>query len=1556
VSRLNNHSATSMDFSDPLRLFLPVVQQWFQTALGEPTPAQRLGWPAIAAGQHTLILAPTGSGKTLAAFLACLDGLWRQDPLPPGVRVLYVSPLKALNNDIYRNLQLPLEGVTEVARKIGQPLPGIDVAVRTGDTPASERQRLLRRPPHVLITTPESLHLLLTSKARDALRNVTHCIVDEIHAISSNKRGVFLALLLERLARLTPRGFVRIGLSATQRPLDEVARYLGGSEPGPEGELVPRPVTIIDAGLRKDLDLRVVSPVEHFGPLPEKSVWPSIYRLLGSEIRRHRSTIVFTNNRRSVERITANLNEQAQCHFGADLEPSDSPLPARAGGESQGEGGQEPGHRVDVLAPALAPSSLPLSPQGGETGDPQPLSVLGRSEQILDIARAHHGSIALEVRQETEQALKEGRLPAVVATASLELGIDMGNVDLVCQVESPGNVARALQRVGRAGHLVGQKSKGRLIPKTPADLLELAVLTSEMAAGHVEAIQVPINCLDVLAQQVVAIVAMEPWNVPDLHALVRQSYPYSDLSPQAFDAVLEMVSGRYVLNSDAGGNPRRSLLAALQPRVSWDRTHNRLLALPGSQHIALVSGGTIPDTGQYAAYTPKGARIGELDEEFIYERRVGDTFALGTNIWRVEEIQADRVIVAAAEGAPALMPFWRGERAGRSRDLGLAIGRFLRTLAGRIHAADCRAWLENEFHLDPVAARNLHDYVRRQLDHSGCLPTDRTLVVEAARDPLGDWQVMLLSPLGSRLHLSLRLALEAKLTQRLGYRPQCLHHDDGILIRLADTDEPVLDLFSGLTPENVEQLILDQLADSALFALRFRQNAARALLMPRMQPGKRSPLWLQRLRSRDLLQVTRRHPDFPIVAETFRECLHDHLDLPSLQQLLSDIQAGSVELVTRQSEAPSPFASGLLFAFTAAFMYQYDGTEPEPGKPAALDQQLLEQLIAPKRNGHLLDSRAIHQVERRLRGLGQPPRTSAEMAEWLRRLGDLAPAVLEGPMAGFVQELEAQGRAKRIMLTGCREPERWILVEEEELYRQCFVTEGEPSKSRMAAETILGRFLDTHALVGLQNVLERYPFEPTWAQSQLEEWSRSGRVVPVPPASDLAPLQWSAPANLEQVQRGTLALLRREVVSCPPTQFADFSLRWQGLHPACRCGSADGLASVLGRLEGLPLPAGMWERTILPGRVPGYQTRWLDQAIASGEWIWMCQNSAEDGPGVLAFWRRDHLAEIAAPPLVHEGPVDVQTDRIVDCLRQRGASFVADLARDTRLPPSTIRENLWTLLRRGVVSNDHFDVIRRGRQHDGTELAADLGRRAVGRISRSMARMSRTRPVPEGRWSLLPWGLPETEARALFMARVLLGRYGIVARELALLDPWMMPWRILYEVLSRMELAGDVRRGYFAEGLSGAQFALPEAARMLQDVSLPSTASAPFVLVHSLDPANLYGSGAPFDIPLLDGGARPLVRRAGQWLVLRAGRPILIIEQQGKRLTALASASQEEVAQAVTLLPATLDADRVNGARHKITVEEWNGQPVTTTVGRDFLQAAGFVRDYQGMTLYGAWR
>jgi ATP-dependent Lhr-like helicase len=818
---------------------------------------------------------------------------------------------------------------------------------------------------------------------------------------------------------------------------------------------------------------------------------------------------------------------------------------------------------------------------------------------------------------------------------------------------------------------------------------------------------------------------------------------------------------------------------------------------------------------------------------------------------------------------------------------------------------------------------------------AGCLPDDRTLYIEASRDQLGDWQVMLLSPLGSRLHLGLRFALEAELRQRLGYQPQCLHHDDGLLVRQSDSAEPTLDLLTGVTPENVEELILGELADSALFSLRFRQNAARALLLPRGAAGRRSPLWLQRLRGRDLLQAARRHPDFPIVAETFRECLHDHLDVPRLKDLLAAVREGSVRVVQRRADTLSPFASGVVFAFTAANLYSPDG-EARDGKGAdELDRGLLDQLTGGGEE-RPIDPRPAALVDQRLRGVGQPPRSAAEMAEWLRRVGDAATGELEGPMQAFLEELESEGRAARIELPRVADPVRWVSAEAAEGYRRAFGLEAcLAAEAQESAREVLGRYLATHALVGLDDLLARYPFERAWAERELGIWARSGRVVQVRRAD--APEAFSLPENLEQVRRVSLGLLRREVVACPPQAFADFVLRWQRLHPAHRAESPEGLASVLTRLQGVALPTELWEQTVLPGRVSGYQPRWLDDWVASGLGVWA------GGNGEVTLLSRPMLARLA-PPTMELPPLTEEQRLVGEALHRLGASFPCDLALETGLPPGRVRAALWEMSRRYQASADQFDVARKG--EPGPEPEAQARRRLL-------------RPAsirPEGRWALLRWGRPTPEEQALAQCSILLERFGVAARELALLDPWMLPWRILYEVLTRLEMAGDVRRGYFVEGLSGAQFALPEAMTQLQDLNAPSTAAAEVALVHSQDPANLYGSGAPFDIPLLDGGTRSFLRRPGNWLALKAGRPVLLAEQQGRKLTALASASRDDVVAAVKALPGMFGSGGASAGKVRLTVEEWNGQPVTASAGREALEAAGFVRDLQAMTLYAAWR
>ncbi|WP_074316448.1 DEAD/DEAH box helicase [Singulisphaera sp. GP187] len=1466
-----------MSSNDGLDGFLPVVATWFRTTFGAPTPPQQFGWPAIAEGRNTLIFAPTGSGKTLAAFLACLDHLWRTPRRAPGARILYISPLKALNHDVYRNLQMPLEGIVETARAAETELAPLSIAVRSGDTSSADRQKLVRKPPDILITTPESLHLMLTSRARETLRSLSHVIIDEIHALCPNKRGVFLALLLERLEAINPDGFVRIGLSATQRPLDEVARYLGGCRiirgPGTKTRLVPRPVTIIDTGHRKELDLQILVPFERPGPVAPGTTWPAIERRLLELIRAHRSTIIFANNRRVVERLTAHLNEH------------------------------EDGPKTTATA----------------------------------LVRSHHGSLSQEERRNTEEALKGGELQAVVATASLELGIDMGAVDLVCQVESPGSVARGLQRVGRAGHVVGRVSKGRLIAKTASDLLESAALCRAMVGGAVESLRVPNGCLDVLAQQVVACVAMDRWDVPALFDLVRGAYPYGNLAPSAFDSVLRMVAGRFPTET----------FRDLRARVSWDRVHNRLHALPGSARLAVTSGGTIPDTGQYPVYLGnEGPRLGELDEEFVFERRVGETFVLGTATWRIEAIETHRVVVARAEGQAAMMPFWRGEDSARTPELGEAVGALSRELVERLDDPGLVAWLQADCHLEPAAAESLRDHVARQVRVVGAAPDDRTVIIESFRDPAGEMGVAVLTPFGGKLHQALKLALQGRLRERLGISLSCLHADDGILIRLPQNDEPPLDVFDGLTSELAERLIREELGDSALFGLRFRQNAGRALLMPRPDPSKRTPLWLQRLRAKDLLQVVRQLPDFPIVVETYRECLNDDLDLPRLRLFLDRVASGTIRVVARRGEIASPFATDLIFRFTSQFLYQWDEprhAERQPGR-AAVDEGLLDPLLDAASHAQWLDPNAIGQVESRLREIGRPPRTVDEMAETLRRLGDLAAGDLSGPMLGFLVELQAQGRAAEIELARTLEPTRWISAEESPLYESAFAHEPDEA----AQETIVRRFLGTHALVGLDDLLARYPLGPAAATDLLERWEEQGRLVRLEPAGDSGEPLWAERRNLEEVRRLSMALRRRESVAVAPEVFADFVARRQHVHPATHWEGQAAVGLVLEQLTGFAAPADLWETDLLPRRVRDFRAAWLDELLSAGGWFWRAEGETKGEPRV-GFAPRDFAGAWPSAPDEVPSLTDAEAQVLAE-LERRGASFATDLARNLGLEPSRTRLALDRLLRLGLATNDRFDPLRPG----GSAITEALTRAAAGQrtsLQRSRPSLRRTASSrPEGRWWRLEPVDLDLETGQLAWAAVLLERYGVLARETAALDPWCPPWRDLAPWLARAELRGELRRGYFVEGLSGVQYATLEVAEELARMAGDRESAAEYVLISSLDPANLYGSGAPLDIDLLEGGTARLPRNPTNFLVLRDGRPVLIIEAAGKRLTGLASASETDLRGALALVP-TL----AGPARRVLKVESYNTRPALESAAAPWLAEIGFVRDYPGMTYYAGW-
>ena len=1114
----------------PLSTFTPRVREWFESAFAEPTPAQRQAWPAIAAGGHVLVSAPTGSGKTLAAFLWGLDRL-AADPLPDGerrTRLVYVSPLKALGYDIERNLRAPLRGIDA----------GIEVAIRTGDTPQRERAAMRRRPPDVLITTPESLYLILTSQAREMLTGAEAVIVDEIHAVASTKRGSHLALTLERLDALAGRPLQRIGLSATQRPLEEVARFLTGPR---------RECTIVDAGAGKALDVRIQVPVESMvepdqgaeldplggGEATRRSIWPAIYPQVLEAVRENRSTIVFVNNRRGAERLALRLNELA-----------------------------------------------------AEEGD----------DDSAEIARAHHGSLAREERLVVEELLKSGQLPCLVATSSLELGIDMGAVDLVIQVESPKSVARGLQRIGRAGHRIDEVSRGIVFPKFRADLLECAVVVRRMREDAIEPTVVPRNPLDVLAQQVVAIAASadDGVAVDDLHALVSASYPFSELSRAQLDGVLDMLDGRYP----------SAEFAELRPRIVWDRVAGTIRPRRGARQLAVTNAGTIPDRGLFSVTLGDGRRVGELDEEMVYEARPGQTFLLGASTWRIEEIGRDRVIVSPAPGVPGAVPFWRGDSVGRPLELGRAIGEFSRWAVDREPEV-----LERDYDLDRRAARNLVEFLREQQAATRVVPSDRTIVVERFRDEIGDWRLCVLSPYGGRVHAAWGLALSARIRDRFGLESDAIWSDDGIIVHLPDADEPPGTDLVMVDPDELEDLVVGELGGSALFGARFRENAARSLLIPRAYPGRRTPLWQQRLKAQTLLEVARRYGQFPVVLETYRECLRDVLDLPGLAELLRALHRRELSLVEVETQTASPFASSLLFDYVATYMYEGDTPNAERRAAAlSLDRDLLRELLGQEELRELIDPDALEAVEADLQHRSPQTRAANRDAlhDVLRHVGDLSAAqvgkrVLEGvDAAGMLSELERERRAIRVRLAG---QERWVAAQDAGVYRDALavVPPGGLPDAFLAAEPepftgLVRRHARTHGPFTTAELRARYGSDPA---AVLRELERAGDLV----RGELRPggteREWCDPEVLRRLRRASLAVLRKEIEPADQRALAGFLPSWQGVdrHPAAGAG-VDRLREVLVPLQGLALPADAWERDILPRRTGAYSPTWLDQLCA----------------------------------------------------------------------------------------------------------------------------------------------------------------------------------------------------------------------------------------------------------------------------------------------------------------------------------------------------------------------
>jgi ATP-dependent helicase Lhr and Lhr-like helicase len=1457
----------------PLSAFSPRTREWFLGAFEEPTPAQAQAWPAIASGEHVLISAPTGSGKTLAAFLWGIDRLAGEDAASePGIKLVYVSPLKALSYDIDRNLRAPLRGIGA----------DLNVAVRTGDTPQRERQAMLRHPPDILITTPESLYLMLTGRSQELFGATEWCIVDEIHAVASTKRGAHLALTLERLSAAAGRDVQRIGLSATQNPLEEVGRFMVGPT---------RSCRVVDTGVRKELDLKIHVPVESMvepdaGSAPEldplvggseatrRSIWPAIYPELLELVQAHRSTIIFVNNRRAAERLALRLNEM--------------------------------------------------------------------SDQ-REIARAHHGSLAREERTVVEEMLKAGELPCLVATSSLELGIDMGAVDLVIQVESPKSVARGLQRIGRAGHSVGDVSRGRIFPKFRGDLLECAVVARRMRDGAIETTVVPRNALDVLAQQIVAIAAAageaESVSVDELYALVTRTHSYAELSRAQLENVLDMLDGRYPSTS----------FAELRPRIVWDRVAGTIRARRGARQLAVTNAGTIPDRGLYAVTLPDGRRVGELDEEMVYEARPGQTFLLGATTWRIEEIGRDRVIVTPAPGLPGAVPFWKGDGIGRPKELGEAIGAFARWAVEQPAST-----LERDYDLDRRAARNLVEFLLEQQAATRVIPSDRAIVIERFRDEIGDWRLCVLSPYGGRVHAAWALALSARIRDELGLESDAIWSDDGIIVHLPDADEPPGADLVMIEPDEVEDRVVAELASSALFGARFRENAARALLIPRARPGKRTPLWQQRLKSQSLLQVARDYGEFPIVLETYRECLRDVLDLPGLTDLLRSLHRREISLVEVETPTASPYASSLLFDYVATYMYEGDTPNAERRAAAlSLDRELLRELLGQEELRDLIDPGALVEVEEDLQFLSDRRRATGRdgLHDVLRSLGDLTldevrARVLDGlDGVAMIVELERERRAVRVRMGG---EERWIDAADAGLYRDALGVAppgGLPAAFLEdvpdALARVVRRYAATHGPFTTEELRERYLVD---CSAVLETLERADELV----QGELRPggysREWCHPEVLRRLRRASLAVLRKEIEPADQRALARFLPAWQNVdrHPATGAG-IDRLREALVPLQGLALPADVWERDVLPRRVGAYSPAWMDQLCASGEIVWIGAGALGRNSGRVALYFRDDVALLGPPPS-KGAAAESDAHAAVRTRLAAGACFFTDLLVDVELAPEELQEALWDLAWAGEATNDAFAPLRAPRL---TLARAQRERTRVVRGSRFAGRRSAAAAQVQGRWSLVAPLVRESVdpvARRRALGELLLERYGIVTREQVVAEGIPGGFSAIYSELSQLETLGIARRGYFVEGLGGAQFALPGAVERLRAVDESDDA----LVLSAVDPAQSYGAALPWpELARSREGGRAPARVAGAYVVLAGGEPILYLERAGRALQTLVPADDPRVQPALEALVEQVQ----RGLLKRLALEKVDGESAMVSVLAPALIALGFQEGPRRLTL-----
>jgi ATP-dependent helicase Lhr and Lhr-like helicase len=1469
-----------------LALFHPITAAWFRAVFEEPTAPQREGWPAIARGESTLILAPTGTGKTLTAFLWCLDKLMMQPSVVEGesergCRVVYLSPLKALAVDVERNLRSPLQGIANMAASAGVSFRMPEISVRTGDTSQKERARFRRHPGDILITTPESLYLLLTSEAGEALRSVETVIVDEIHALVPTKRGAHMALSLERLEALTGRRLQRIGLSATQRPLEEVARFLAGAEgnqfvtekvtynspelptdaeammdaaqsgdaaedPGARGVRY-RPVTIVNAGARKLLELKVEVPVEDMARLGEiesqpsgpasqgpkrTSIWQSIHPRLLEIIRERTSTLIFVNARRIAERLAGALNELA--------------------------------------------------------GEP--------------IARAHHGSLAATQRSEIEELLKAGKIKALVATSSLELGIDMGAIDLVIQIEAPPSVASGMQRIGRAGHQVGAPSTGIIFPKYRADLVACAAVTRAMHEGHVESTRFLRNPLDVLAQQVVAVVAHPPLDAAAaelrttrrteedespglsyaaLFALVRGAAPFAELSRGVFDGVLDMLAGRYPSDE----------FAELRPRITWDRTRDWITPRAGVKRIAILNGGTIPDRGLYGVFLAgeraKPVRVGELDEEMVFESRMGDTFILGASTWRIEEITHDRVLVSPAPGDPGKMPFWHGDQAGRPIEFGRRIGALVRELREAPRSVAV-ARLTSEHDLDPAAAENVLRYLADQEIVTTVVPDDRNIVIERVRDELGDWRVCVLTPFGSRIHAPWAMAATAKIHAAGGPDVETMWSEDGFVLRFPETDEapPVEHIL--LEPQEAAELVLRQLGSTALFAAKFRESASRALLLPRRRADGRTPLWQQRKRAYDLLAVASRYASFPILLEAYRECLRDVFDMPALMETLRAIADRSLRVHTVDSRTPSPFAAALLFSYVANYIYDGDAPLAERRAQAlSIDQDQLRELMGDADLRELLDINAIEETEEQLQCIAESyrARNADGVHDLLLRLGDLTRTELlrRSVTAEVTESISRLMRARRVLEVSVASEKRLIAVEDAGRYRDALgvpLPPGLPSafleRVPEASTDLLRRYARTHGPFTTAEAAARFALPLTGVETTLNRLLGVGRIVEGGFRPGGIHREWCDGEVLRTIRRKSLARLRKEVEPVEQKTLARLLTRWQGVVQPRR--GLDALLDVVENLQGAPLVASILDTEILPGRIAGYRPEDLDTLIAAGEVVWAGFEPLGERDGRIGLYLAERVASLwpVTAPITETSPILEKETAVVTYLERHGAAFFAELHDGVGggYPGETL-EAIWNLVWRGQLRNDGMAALRaycaKPATNSRSSKTARTGRPQTGFRSRRT-----TPPAAQGRWSLQAAAFEAGRSATAWshaIAQQLLTRYGVVFRETAHAEGLPGGFSAIYDVMKALEESGKIRRGYFAADLGATQFAMPAAVDLLRSLRVApdfnSAGKTEIVQLAATDPANPYG--ALLRWPAAGDTASSLTRSVGARVVLCDG-------------------------------------------------------------------------------------